>query len=276
MAQLLEDNMFHKAMKAPSRQFLLGIAGGAFIAFGFVMYTTTLQGAPADLPLGLMKTIAGIMFSTGLTMIVLTGADLFTSTTLTVIPLISGRLSKKIFARHWLISYSSNLVGAVFVALLIFFSGTWHTNNGAWGAVILQTTLAKINHSWTETLFLGILANILVCTAIFMGTAATNVTDKFIACAIPVAIFVGGGFEHSIANMFMLPLGWILKTFGGAAFFASPGVQASGITAADLEHITLGHIVWDNLIPATLGNIIGGSICLGLTCWIAYRKQEKA
>ncbi|MDO5645803.1 MAG: formate/nitrite transporter family protein [Dermabacter sp.] len=273
MAKAMEDGMLAKAMNPAWKVFLLGLTGGAYIAFGFIMFVTTQQGAPGEFPLGVTRLIGGMAFATGLIMVINSGSDLFTGTTMTVMPLLSKRLAPGRFATHWLISYTANFIGSVFVAVLIFLAGTHASNKSAWGLVVLNTTQAKVNLDWGHAFFLGILANTLVCMAVWMTFAGRSFFDKALAIVVPLMIFVGTGFEHSVANMFMLPMGWLIKTFGNDAFWAGEAIQNAGVSASDFDSISWTSIWVNNLIPVTLGNIIGGALFVGTYFWLAYRKD---
>lgn len=273
MAKAMEDAMVAKASHPLWKIFWLGLTGGAYIAFGFVMYVTTQQGAPGDLPVGITKMIGGALFATGLIMVMNSGSDLFTGTTLTIMPLLSKRLSVGRFFTHWGISWIANFVGSAFVALLLLLAGTPAANKSAWGVVVLNTSLAKVSLDWGQAFVLGILANTLVCMAVWMTFAARTFIDKVFAIVVPLVVFVASGFEHSVANMFMLPMGWFIKTFAGDKFWSGEAVANAGITPADLDVLNWGTILWNNIIPVTLGNIVGGAVFVGIYFWVAYRKD---
>lgn len=274
MAKALEDGMLAKAQNPYWKIFWLGLTGGAYIAFGFTLYVTSQMGAAGGaLPLGVMKVIGGLVFSAGLIMVINSGSDLFTGTTMTVMPLASGRLAAGRFGMHWLLSYVANLIGSVAVAVLLLLAGTYASNKGAWGIVVLNITNGKLSYDWGQAFLLGILANTLVCIAVWLTFAGRSFIDKVLAVIVPIVVFVASGFEHSVANMFMLPMGWLIKTFGSDTFWASDAVTKAGVTPADFDGITLGAIVWNNIIPVTLGNIVGGAILVGMYFWVAYRKD---
>lgn len=272
MAKAMEDGMYAKANNPFWKIFLLGLTGGAYIAFGFIFFVTTQQGA-ADLPVGITKAIGGIAFSTGLIMVVVSGSDLFTGTTLTIMPLVSKRIGVGRFLSHWGVAYIANFIGSVFVAVLILLGGIHATNKSAWGLVVLNATQGKLGYDWGQAFILGVLANTLVCIAVWLAFAGRNFADKALGIVGPIALFVASGFEHSVANMFMLPMGWLIKNFAGDKFWAGEALSKAGKTAADFDGITAASIVWDNLIPVTLGNIVGGAVFVGLYFWTAYRKD---
>lgn len=280
MAKAVEDGMYAKATMPAWKIFWLGLTGGAYIAFGFIMFVTTQQGAPGEWPLGITKMIGGAFFATGLIMVINSGSDLFTGTTLNIMPLLSKRITPGQLLRHWGLSYVANFIGSVTIAILVFLANTPATNKSAWGLIVLNVTKGKLSLDWGNAFVLGILCNFLVCMAVWLTFAGRSFLDKGLAIVVPLVIFVSTGFEHSVANMFMLPMGWLIKTFGADAFWAGEAITNAGVTAADFDMINWGKIIFGNLLPVTLGNIIGGALCVGCYFWVAYRtdaiKAERA
>lgn len=275
LAQATEDGMLAKAQKPWFEMFMLSLSGGAFIALGFIFFVTSQQGLAAPFPVGPAKVLGGLTFSVGLMLVVVSGSDLFTGTTMTTMPLLSGRLSVDRWLGHWGVSILGNFVGAVIVALLVFAAGTPSTNKSAWGLVVLNATLGKVSLTWGHAFFLGILANFAVCLAVWMANSGRSTADKILACAGPIALFVASGFEHSVANMFMLPMGWLIKNFAPEAFWQGDAITGAGKTAADFDAITAGAILTHNLIPVILGNIVGGAIFVGAYFWICYVRPAR-
>lgn len=271
LTRALEDAMHAKATAPLGRMFLATLSGGAFIALGFVFMVTTQQGM-GEWPVGFAKLIGGVVFSVGLGLVVISGSDLFTGTTLTAMPRLSGRLSTGAMLRHWGVSAGGNLIGSVTVAVLILLAGTHATNGSAWGMVVLDTTQAKLSHDWHQAFFLGVLANFAVCLAVWAATAGKTVADKVLAVAGPIALFVATGFEHSVANMFMLPMGLLIKYGAGSGFWHGEALQEAGKSLADYSSITVGAVLWDNLIPVLLGNIVGGAVLVGAYFWSIHRR----
>ncbi|MGO1284822.1 MAG: formate transporter FocA [Brachybacterium sp.] len=269
----LEDAMHAKATAPWDRMILQTLGGGAFIALGFVFMVTTQQGMD-EWPIGLAQLIGGTVFSVGLGLVVISGSDLFTGTTMTLVPRLSGRISTGRMVGHWGISAAGNLIGAVLIALLLLFAGTHATNDSAWGLIVLDITQAKLGHDWHQAFFLGILANLAVCLAVWIATAGRSVTDKVLGVIGPIALFVATGFEHSVANMFMLPMGLLIKNFAGDPFWQGEAMKAAGATAADYSSITLGATLWDNLVPVVLGNIVGGAVLVGAYFWAIHRRGD--
>ncbi|HJE52413.1 MAG TPA: formate transporter FocA [Tessaracoccus flavescens] len=277
IAAVTEQAMIGKARKGRFEMFLLALTGGAFIGLGFIFFTTSQMGAASNDWYGLTKVVGGLCFSVGLVLVVLTGADLFTSTTMSVIPLIRKKINPGEWISHWLIVYLGNIIGAVGLAFLVFMGGTYMQGHGAWGVAAINSAFAKVSHTWLEAFALGILANLAVCLAIWTSNAGRSLTDKLLAITGPIALFVASGFEHSVANMFMIPMGLIVKNFGGQEFWGSEAVAAAGLTPEAVSHLTVSSFFLDNLIPVTLGNIVGGSILVGVYYWACYlRPHDRA
>lgn len=264
MAQAAEDAAVAKATGSPLKSFLLGLTAGGYIALGFVFYTTSQVGAAA-LPFGVAKVLGGLVFSTGLALVVLTGAELFTSSTLTLTARASGRITWFQLLRNWLVVYVANFIGSLTIVALVYLGGVWHNANGGWGGVVLTTTATKLHHGWFEAFFLGILCNMLVCLAVWAAYSGRTTADKILAVTMPIALFVASGFEHSVANMFMIPLGILIKDTAGPEFWAQ--TQLNPDTFAGL---TWPHFLLDNLLPVTLGNIVGGGLMIGVLYWTIF------
>jgi formate transporter len=273
LAKAVEDAMYAKAVAPLGRMFLQTLTGGAFIALGFIFMVTTQQGM-GDWPVGFAKLIGGVVFSVGLGLVVMSGSDLFTGTTMTLMPRLSGRISTGRMLGHWGISAGGNFLGSVLMAVLILLAGTHASNGSAWGLVVLNTTQSKLGYDWHQAFVLGILANFAVCLAVWIASAGRTVADKVLAVAGPIALFVATGFEHSVANMFMLPMGWLIKNFAGDGFWQGEAMQEAGRSLEDYASITAGSILWDNLIPVILGNIVGGAVLVGAYFWATYRRGD--
>ncbi|WP_294902011.1 formate transporter FocA [Tatumella sp. UBA2305] len=267
MAKVAENAGVYKASKSPLTTFFLAVTAGVFISIAFTFYITATTGT-GSLPFGISRLIGGFCFSLGLILVVICGADLFTSTVLIVVAKASGRISWGQLTRHWIIVYLGNLCGALFFVGLIWLSGEHMTGNGAWGLNVLQTADHKMHHTFTEAVALGVLANLLVCLAVWMSYSGHSLTDKTLAMILPVTMFVSSGFEHSIANMFMIPMGIVIKYFATHDFW-----QLSGASAEQFSSLTPWQFITNNLIPVTLGNIIGGGLLVGLTYWIIYLRN---
>lgn len=270
MAAVAEDALAHKALNHPIRAFMLALSGGGYIALGFVFFTTSQVGAVDALGYGTARVIGGLVFSVGLALVVLTGAELFTSTSMTLVARASGLITWPRLFMHWGIVYVGNFVGAATILALCWFGGSWHQAGGQWGKVILDTSMTKLEHPFIEAFFLGIACNLLVCLAVWVAFAGRTITDKVLAVTGPIALFVAAGFEHSVANMFMIPFGVLIKDFAPAEFFTQLGV-----TQADYALLEWGQFFAGNLLPVTLGNIIGGGIMIGAYYWLIFRMGQK-
>ena len=258
-----------KARRDATTLFVLGVLAGAFIALGGMFATTVLAGADGTLPFGLARLLAGTVFCLGLILVVIGGAELFTGNTLMVMALAAGHLRWPEMLRAWTIVYAGNFVGAVATAGLVFLSGQHLGGDGAVAKVALAIGSQKALLPFDRALFLGILCNVLVCLALWLSMAARTVTDKVLAVIFPVSAFVVAGFEHSVANMYFIPLALMIKAFGPEALWAQLAT-----TPAAYGGITPGNFV-ANLVPVTIGNIIGGGVMVGAVYWFVYLRERR-
>ncbi len=279
MALKAEEVGVRKARTDMASLFVLAVLAGAFIALGAIFALTVSAGAmtvrDADgliietitLPFGITRLLAGTAFSLGLILVVVAGAELFTGNILLVIAWASHRVSTLAVARNWVVVYVGNLVGALGIVGLAFVAGWYRNGGGAVGLVALTTAQGKVNHSFLEAFAAGVLCNALVCLAVWLTYSARTTTDRILALVPPVAAFVAAGFEHSIANMFFLPIAVLIRQF------APPGYwETVGSGSADFGDVTLGSVV-ANLIPVTLGNIVGGIVIVAAVYWFVYLRR---
>jgi len=264
-----DDVAYSKATKAFLSAFYLAITAGMFISLAFVFYITVTTGTQ-DMPWGISKLIGGLAFSMGLLLVVVVGGELFTSSTLTLIAKASNRITTARMLKNWAVVYFGNFIGATFLVVLIFLAGLYSADNGQWGLNALQVAQHKLHHTFTEAVALGMLCNIMVCLAIWMAFGARTITDKMFAVLLPVAMFVASGFEHSIANMFMVPTGIMIHHFAPVVFWTTIGHSPS-----EFADITTMNFIVHNLIPVTIGNIIGGGVVVGLMHWMIYLRPSK-
>jgi len=251
---------------------VLGVLAGAFIALGAIFATTVTAGTQEMLPYGVVRLLNGVAFSLGLILVVVGGAELFTGNMLVIMAFANRKISLKLVLRNWLIVYTSNLIGAVATAVIIFLSKQHTFGSGAVGLNMLNTAEAKTSLGFMEAVVLGLLCNTLVCLAVWLTYSARTTTDKILAIIPPITAFVAAGFEHSIANMYFIPVGWMVKQWGSASFFET--IQRA---PADFPHLTINNFLLGNLLPVTLGNIIGGAVMVGLVYWFVYlRKTQPA
>ncbi len=234
---------------------LLGMLAGAFIGFGALF--STLVASDASLGFALQRLLMGLTFSLGLVLVVVAGAELFTGNNLLVMAWGDRKISTAELLRNWLVVYLSNAVGAMGLALLVFWSQHADMGGGIVGAQYVKIAAAKTAMPFAEAFFKGVLCNALVCLAVWLSLAGHTVTDKILAVIFPISAFVAAGFEHSVANMYFIPLGILL--------------HGAGYGAAD------ANISWQgfaqNLLPVTLGNIFGGSVMVALVYYLVYRRK---
>ncbi|GKX51895.1 formate transporter FocA [Budvicia aquatica] len=268
MAQVAENAGIYKVAKRPIITFCSAILAGVFISIAFVFYITATTGT-ANVPFGMAKFLGGVCFSLGLMLVVACGTDLFTSTVLTCIAKASNHITWGQMFRNWTNVYLGNFVGALLFVAIIFMAGQISAANGLWGLNVLQTADHKLHHTFVEAVALGTLANLMVCLAVWMSYAGRSLMDKMFIMILPVAMFVASGFEHSIANMFMIPMAIVIKNFASPEFW-----HLINATPEQFPSLTISNFVVDNLIPVTIGNIIGG-LMVGMPYWAMYLRGEK-
>ena len=268
MAARAEQIGERKAKSAPMGMFVLAVLAGAFIALGAIFATTVVAGAGSVVPYGLTRLAAGLVFCLGLILVIVGGAELFTGNNLIVMAWASGKVSTALVLKNWIIVYLGNFVGSVGTAALIYFSGQYTFGKGAVGAAALATANAKVNLDFGQALALGILCNALVCLAVWLSFNARTTTDRILAIIPPISAFVAAGFEHSIANMYFIPVGLFIKAGAPASFW-----ENIGQTAGDFADLTWGRFLFNNLVPVTIGNIIGGAVLVGVVYWFVYLRR---
>lgn len=261
-----EQVMPIKAAYRKSKMFVLAIAAGAFIAFGAQVSLTVSSGVAGTLGWGASKLIGAMVFAAGLMMVVLTGAELFTGNVMMMFSVIEKKISWLKLLRSWSIVYIGNFVGSLLLAGLVFGAALYQNNGFDIGVNTLTNAHMKVNLSFVEAFSRGILCNWLVCLAVWMATSSKRVIGKIFAIFFPIMTFVASGYEHSIANMFFIPSGILLKSV--------PQVVAASNLGADINSLTWGHFFLHNLLPVTLGNIVGALIFVVLLFWIAYLKDD--
>ena len=236
--------------------FMLAIVAGGSIGLGALYYTIVVSD-PA-LSFATARVVGGLVFSLGLVIVLVGGAELFTGNNLIVMAWASGKVSTGEMLRNWVIIYFGNLVGSLGLVLLVFLSHHYEMNGGRIGLSVLNTAAGKIHPDAVTLFFKGVLCNLLVCLAVWLAYAGRSVTDKIAALILPISAFIAAGFEHCVANMYFLPLAWLLVQTGNAP----PDFDTSVITIAGIVH---------NLVPVTLGNIVGGAGLVGAMYWAIYR-----
>jgi len=260
----LEDTCTTKTSRDTMSTALLGILAGFFIGLGAVF--CTLVTTDIGLGFGLGKLLGGLAFSLGLILVVVAGAELFTGNSLIVTPWLSTRVSGSALLRNWAIVYFANFAGSLILVSIVVGARFWALDGYAVGANALAIASAKTSLAFVPALCRGIMCNVLVCLAVWMCLAARSVTEKILAVVFPITAFVACGFEHSIANMFFIPMG--IAMTGQAEV-----VQAAGLTASQIANVNMLGLV-HNLIPVTIGNIIGGS-AVGVMYWLIFLRKER-
>jgi formate/nitrite transporter len=280
MAAKAEDLGVKKANLKAANMFALAVLAGAFISIGAIFATTVSAGSMSikdaagaaafatGLPYGVVRLLTGLVFTVGLILVVVGGAELFTGNTLITMAFASKKVTLGQLLRNWGIVYVGNFVGSLLTAYLVFLGKQYMFGNGAVGLTALSIGEAKTALTFVQATALGIMCNALVCMAVWMCYSARTTTDKILAIIPPISCFVAAGFEHSIANMYFIPLALFVKDFGDPKLF-----ELIGKTAADFPHLTWGNFFLANLLPVTIGNILGGAIMVGMVYWFVYIRK---
>lgn len=258
IAERVETVGVAKAQLSLLSMAMLGLLAGAFIGLGALYFV--LIKSDASLGFATSQVLAGVAFSLGLLLVVVAGAELFTGNNLLAMAWADGKISTMALLRNWLVVCCSNFIGAVGMAILVFYSGHPDMNNGAIAEQYLKIAEAKCSLPFWTAFYRGVLCNILVCMAIWMAFAGRSVFDKAVAIVFPISAFVAAGFEHSIANMYFIPMGMLLEASGHLS-------------------INVGVINWTgffkNIVPVILGNLVGGSVFVGFVYYIIYLRPNK-
>ncbi|HUL29117.1 MAG TPA: formate/nitrite family transporter [Thermodesulfobacteriota bacterium] len=244
--------------------FVLGILAGAYIGFGGLLSTTVTFDMAARWGIGFTKILGGAAFSVGLMLVVIAGAELFTGNNLMVSSVMMKEITFSTMLKRWGVVFLANFIGSIIIALVFYFSGLWKTGDGALGVAAVKTAYNKVALSFGEALWRGIGCNWLVCLAVWMALAARQIIGKIFAIFFPIMAFVAIGFEHSVANMYFIPTGILLMN--GAGITNVPGIDPSILTWINF--------LWRNLLPVTIGNIIGGAVFVGMSYWGAYLRPR--
>ena len=264
MARRAEEIGAAKVAMGAGRLVALAVLAGAFIALGGMVSTVALAGS-AGAPWGATRVLAGAVFSVGLVLVVVGGAELFTGNNLIVMAWAGGRVSTSSVLRNWLIVYAGNFAGALALALAACGARVYEAGDGLVGLTAHGIAAAKLRLGFGQAVLLGILCNVLVCLAVWLSYSARSTTDRVLAVVPPVAAFVAAGFEHSIANMYFVPFAMFVAALD-PGFLAARGVQGPAITWSGF--------LLDNLLPVTLGNVIGGTVLVGGVYWFVYLRPR--
>jgi formate transporter len=284
MAARAEESGVKRISTDPLTVFVLSILAGAFIALGAVFATTvgagtstitsTANGAvvySAVLPYGVARLLIGIVFSLGLILVVIAGAELFTGNNMIVMAWASGKVRTRDVLFNWALVFVGNFAGAFVTAVLMFYTTQYTFGNGSVGLMALTTANAKTSLEIIPAFGLGIMCNALVCLAVWMCYSARTTVDRVFTIVPPIAAFVAAGFEHSIANIYFIPIGLLIKGGAPDSFWTSIGK-----TAADFPTLTWTNFFIGNLLPVTIGNIIGGSLMVAAVYWFIYLRKVKS
>ena len=245
-----------KANLPVTASLMLAVVAGGGVGFGALYYT--IVASDPDLGFAAARVGGGLVFTLGLVLVLVGGAELFTGNNLIVMAWASGKVSTGTMLRNWAVVYAGNLLGSLGLIILVFLSHHLDMNEGRIGLSVLNTAAGKIRPDMMTLFFKGILCNVLVCAAVWLAYAGRSVTDKIVAVILPVSAFIAAGFEHCVANMYFLPMAWLL-------------VQTGHVPATfDVSPITISGIL-HNLVPVTLGNIVGGAGFVGAVYWAIYR-----
>jgi formate/nitrite transporter len=258
-----------KAQQAGLRTFALAVLGGAFIALGAAFSTTVVAGANGTLPLGVTRLLAGASFSLGLILVSVGGAELFTGNMLTAMAWASGRVRTRALLTGWALAFAGNALGAIATAALVFASGQYAFWGGDVGTAALASAQHRLSFGFAQALVLGVLGNALVCLAVWLALSARSAWDR-IACVVPpVTAFVAAGFEHSIANLFFVPIALLIRDFAPPEFWVSAQLDPS-----DFVSLSATRFVAANLVPVVLGNMLGGAVLVGGVYWLVYLRAR--
>lgn len=281
MARRAELLGVRKSEMPALQMFGLAILAGAFISLGAIFATTVFAGgmsvsdAAGDLayktalPYGVNRLLGGLVFCVGLILVVVGGAELFTGNNLIVMAWANKKVTTAALLRNWVIVYLGNFVGSIGTAVLVYLSGQYNFGSNAIATTALSIANTKAGLEFMPALFLGILCNAMVCMAVWMTYSARSTTDKILAIIFPISGFVAAGFEHSIANMYFIPIGLFIKYF-------DPETTAKVVEAAklNLDNLTWGNFFINNLIPVTIGNIIGGAVLVAAIYWMIFLRNS--
>ena len=282
MATRAEYLGVRKAEMPAFTMFMLALLAGAFISLGAIFATTVAAGSisitaadgavafSTSLPYGVTRLLSGLVFSLGLILVVVGGAELFTGNNLIVMAWASGKVTGRALLRNWTIVYAGNFIASLVTALLMFYSRQYTFGSDSVGITALKIAVAKSDLGFIQAIALGTLANALVCLAVWLTYSARTTVDKIVAIIFPITAFVASGFEHSVANMYFIPYALFIKAFD-PQFIAKVGDKVP-----HLEVLTWQAFFINNLIPVTIGNIIGGTVLVAAIYWVVFLRAKKS
>ena len=250
MAEKATDIGIIKAKMGWRNLLFLAILAGAFISLGAIFSTIVTTAGDINIPYGIHKLLGGIVFSLGLILVIIAGAELFTGNNLIVMAWAAKKVTTKLLLRNWVIVYFGNLIGATLTAVFMLFTRQYLFAKGAVAINILNIANYKCGLGFIEAITLGVFCNALVCLAVWLCFSCTTPTDKILAIIFPISAFVTCGFEHCIANMYFIPMGLLVKVFAESDLW-----NLIGRSAADFSNLTMLNYMFRNLVPVTIGNI---------------------
>ena len=271
-AEIIAANMKGAQTKASlpiGKMILLGILAGAYIALGALTSSTAAHTIES---VGVARLITGCVFPVGLMLVVICGAELFTGNCLMGMAALDKQIKWSKVARNLIIVWISNFIGGALMALFTYLSGNFNLSGGGLGAYTIKVAMGKVGLGFGQGIFSGILCNILVCLGVLMAAGAKEIPGKILGCFFPVMAFVCGGFEHCVANMYYIPAG-ILAAANPS--YAAKAMELYGYTAGQLANLNVG-TMFMNLLPVTIGNIIGGGIFIGVSYYLIYARKKEA
>jgi formate/nitrite transporter len=264
MARRAEEIGAAKVSMDRGRLVALAVLAGAFIALGGIFSTVALAGA-GDAPAGATRVLAGLVFSVGLILVVVGGAELFTGNNLSVMAWAGRRVGTGAVLGNWAIVYAGNFAGGLGIAAAAYGARLHEAGDGGFGAAALGIAAVKLRLEFGQAVLLGVLCNVLVCLAVWLSYSARSTTDRVVAVVPPIATFVAAGFEHSVANMYFLPFALLVAQLD-PAFVAARGADVHGLTWAGF--------LLRNLAPVTIGNVLGGAVLVGGVYWFVYLRPR--
>jgi formate transporter len=248
----------------------LSVLAGAFIGLGAMFSTVVAAGADGILPFGVVRLLSGLAFSLGLILVIVGGAELFTGNNLMVMAWASGLLRTREMLRAWILVYIGNFAGALGTAMLVFLTEDYLHGDATVGIAALVAAQAKVSLPMVPALVHGVLGNVLVCLAVWLCYSARTTTDRILAIVPPITAFVAAGFEHSVANMYLIPFGIMVKYGAAASFWMAAGTTPDAFPALTLRGLVA------NLVPVTVGNIVGGGLLVGAVYWFVYLRRRRS
>lgn len=272
----ITETTIHTAVKKAKtpviNMILLGFLAGVFIAFaseGSNMAAFNLLAKPETYGLG--KVLSGAIFGTGLMLVLIAGGELFTGNTMIIAGVLDKKVTLSAMLKNWFFVYLGNFIGSVFIAYMMNETGLFSSGDNVLGAMTIKIAAYKVGLSFPQAFYLGIMCNWLVCLAVWMSYGAKDMTGKIFAIFFPIWLFITSGFEHSVANMYYIPAGIMAK---GNDIFVKTASEL-GVTTEKLEHLNWGTFFTRNLIPVTIGNIVGGGVFVASIYWFAYVRNNK-